>query len=74
MILRCVVIADFLWSTCAATLQEAEGWTASAGLVPTCVDPGRPNAKIFHVDDIKYGADPATRPPHSGERSSEKDL
>jgi hypothetical protein len=70
----CVVIAAFLWSTCAATPQESKGWTASAGMVPTCVDPERPDARIFHVDDIKDGADPATRPPHPGERSSEEDL
>ena len=71
---QCVVIADVLWSTCAATPQEAKGWTASAGMTPIGEDPERPDARIFHVDDIKDGADPATRPPHPGERSSEEDL
>lgn len=42
--------------------QEAVGWTATAGMMQIGEDPERPDVELFHVDYIKDGSDPATRP------------
>ncbi|EEW24287.1 S10 family peptidase [Rhodobacter ferrooxidans] len=60
--LFCALLAAFLWMAGAVTAQEAPTWNASAGMMPIGEDPERPDAELFHVDYIKNGADPATRP------------
>lgn len=57
----CAIVVAVLWMGGAAHAQDS-GWTASAGMIAIGEDPERPDAEMFHVDFIKEGADPATRP------------
>lgn len=58
----CILLAALLSISGVATAQEAGTWTASAGMLPIGEDPERPDVEFFHVDYIREGADPATRP------------
>lgn len=42
--------------------QETRDWAVSAGMIAIGADPERPDAELFHVDYVRPGVDPATRP------------
>ena len=55
------MIAIMVWA-CPAMAQGQPAYAASAGMLKIGKDAERPDAEIFHVDYIRKGMNPATRP------------
>ncbi len=58
----CAVFAALVWMATAVTAQESNRLDGQCRNDAIGEDPERPDAELFHVDYIKDGAAPATRP------------